>query len=173
METLVEESKQCTRCLVLRPASQFGKVAAQRGGYPKTVCKPCHVVISREWSVRNPEKVAAHQRAYAQRDPERRRRQRYKSHLKKYNFTLEEYEEMFAQQGGHCAICPATPADDPAGRTSLCVDHNHQTGRVRALLCGNCNLGFGNFKEDPDLLMAAAAYAVLHKGDDDDRDGDD
>jgi hypothetical protein len=61
---------------------------------------------------------------------------------------------MLSEQGGLCAICKAAPA--------VHVDHDHATGQVRALLCFNCNGGLGQFKDDPDVLRAAAEYVSFH-----------
>ena len=61
---------------------------------------------------------------------------------------------MSEAQGGLCAICQVAPAAH--------VDHDHETGAVRALLCFNCNGGLGQFKDDPYLLHAAAYYVELH-----------
>ena len=61
---------------------------------------------------------------------------------------------MLAAQGGLCAICMTAPANH--------VDHDHASGAVRALLCFNCNGGLGQFKDDPDVLRAAADYVEFH-----------
>jgi hypothetical protein len=74
-----------------------------------------------------------------------------------YGITLDEYEGMLARQGGHCAICPST-LPGRSGRKYLYVDHCHDTGRVRGLLCGNCNDGVGRFRDNPELLRAAIRY---------------
>lgn len=81
---------------------------------------------------------------------------------KKYGITLERYEELRQSQGGGCAICGRT---EPIGRASavvddvwLHVDHNHETGQVRGLLCTNCNHSLGGFGDDPAILRRAAAY---------------
>jgi hypothetical protein len=73
---------------------------------------------------------------------------------RRYGITAEEADAMFERQGGLCAICRAAPAKH--------VDHDHATGAVRALLCFNCNGGLGQFKDDPDLLKAAADYVRFH-----------
>ena len=62
---------------------------------------------------------------------------------------------MLAEQGGLCAICGVAPAAH--------VDHDHETGAVRALLCFNCNGGLGQFKDDPAVLRAAAGYVEEHR----------
>ena len=61
---------------------------------------------------------------------------------------------MLAAQAGLCAVCRSAPA--------VHVDHDHATGTVRALLCFNCNGGLGQFKDDPDVLRAAADYVRFH-----------
>ena len=67
--------------------------------------------------------------------------------------TVAGYEAMLAQQNGVCAICETRPDDRP-----LCVDHDHATGEVRGLLCHSCNVGLGNYKDDPRRTRRATAY---------------
>lgn len=67
--------------------------------------------------------------------------------------TNQEYRRMLASQGGACAICGVRPR-----RRRLAIDHDHETGAIRGLLCGNCNLGIGHFADDPGLLQKAASY---------------
>lgn len=69
------------------------------------------------------------------------------------------YDEMFEKQNGLCAICGKPETRTRQGKVCrLSIDHDHQTGMVRRLLCGSCNYGLGCFKDDPDLLEAAATY---------------
>ena len=72
----------------------------------------------------------------------------------KYGITVEIWEAMYDGQLGRCALC-LTPL---AEVTKICVDHDHATGRVRGLLCINCNHGLGKFKDSPEILRRAAAY---------------
>jgi hypothetical protein len=80
--------------------------------------------------------------------------------LKKYyGVTLDWYKEQHAKQGGVCAICNQPETSVIRGKTlSLAVDHCHDTGKVRALLCAACNTGIGSLKHDRDLLQKAIAY---------------
>ena len=64
---------------------------------------------------------------------------RKKELKKKYGITLEQYDEMFEAQGGICAICKES---DITGKR-LSIDHDHETGKVRGLLCGKCNTRIG------------------------------
>jgi hypothetical protein len=68
----------------------------------------------------------------------------------KYGITAEEFDALLEEQGGHCALCPALE--------DLCVDHNHTTGRVRGILCRNCNAALGQFRDDIDRVRAAVKY---------------
>ena len=74
----------------------------------------------------------------------------------KYGITPEDYDAMFDSQSGRCAICGTDRAGGSGDR--LHVDHSHETGEVRGLLCGNCNRGIGHFKDSPDTLREAADY---------------
>ena len=91
----------------------------------------------RSWYQRNKEKRQAYGRAYQT--------------AYRYGLTLQERQAMLDAQGGVCAL---THCDAPATE----LDHCHVTGRNRGLLCTNHNLGLGHFRDDPQLLLDAAAY---------------
>ena len=74
---------------------------------------------------------------------------RLKKRANKYGLTLDELKELLTQT--ECVIC-----GDPAEH----IDHCHTSGKVRAMLCGPCNQGLGNFKDDPDRLVAARNYLL-------------
>ena len=84
-------------------------------------------------------------------------------HLRKhYGLALGEYDRMLAKQDGRCAICKTK---EPGGQTKkngesprFHVDHCHDTGVVRGLLCHNCNVGIGNMRHDPEILRKAIDY---------------
>lgn len=74
-----------------------------------------------------------------------------------YGMTMDDYDALLTKQGGRCAICRKPP--NPQGyRKRLCVDHEHATGRIRGLLCNQCNAGIGQFRDDPEVLRQAAAW---------------
>lgn len=74
---------------------------------------------------------------------------------RKYGITAERFAGMLAEQGNVCAICRSA---DPGGSGSWHVDHCHASGVVRGLLCHDCNLGLGNFKDNVEAMSAAIAY---------------
>lgn len=76
-----------------------------------------------------------------------------------HGISLELYEVMFAVRDGRCDICGEHEHRRRNGVVmSLCVDHDHKTGRRRGLLCNSCNRGLGLFADDPDRLRVAASY---------------
>jgi hypothetical protein len=88
--------------------------------------------------------------------------------LRTYGISPEEFATLIAEQDGKCAICREPPNGKANGRArsghlpSLHVDHDHDTGKIRGLLCGPCNTGLGLFRDEPRLLLAAIKY--LQKG---------
>ena len=76
-------------------------------------------------------------------------------------FTMEDYDSMFYIQEGKCWICK-TPQENL--RCKLAIDHSHKTGLVRGLLCSHCNLGIGNFYDDPIRLKNAITYLKRRLG---------
>lgn len=85
--------------------------------------------------------------------PERKARSVKARRLKKYGLTDQQYEMILQTQGWVCAICGDTP---------IAVDHDHQTGKVRGVLCRCCNTGLGHFKDKAELLVTAASYLEKH-----------
>lgn len=103
-----------------------------------------------------PEEKAArreYNRSYRAAHPDKvgvwNRRNRLKT---KYGLTPEGLSALLESQDGLCLVCLAEPATH--------IDHNHETGLFRGLLCENCNRGLGMFHDDPDVLVAAAEYLV-------------
>lgn len=68
-------------------------------------------------------------------------------------FTLAQLDEIYDKSNGKCAICGKVP-----GRRNLALDHDHSTGKIRGLLCTQCNAGLGMFKDNKELLKKAIEY---------------
>lgn len=84
-----------------------------------------------------------------------------KSRLKKYGITLDKYDEMFKNQNGVCAVCLKQESVKISGKTKLLsVDHNHTTGKVRQLLCDNCNKAIGLLKDNSLLAKRVEEYLI-------------
>lgn len=98
-------------------------------------------------------------RASTKKDKKYLDRMHQKKH--KYGLTESEYLDMFDEQGNKCAIC-STSFDE----VRACVDHSHETGKVRGLLCDKCNKGLGHFNDDPELLSKAIKYCAVTSGTD-------
>jgi hypothetical protein len=159
--------KTCIACGESKPIEQFYRAAGMADGH-RSDCIPCNLAAKkartalnpqanrdrvRRWQLANPERHRAKQRSYS----ETGQKQLWdrKSYLKrKYRMTLEDYERMFEAQGGVCAIC-GEPR--PEERT-LHVDHDHETGVIRGLLCFRCNNALGDFREEYELFQRAADY---------------
>jgi Autographiviridae endonuclease VII len=86
-------------------------------------------------------------------DPAKKREQRLR---RTYGISADEFDDLIRKQGGGCAICKA-PVGDGADRP-LYVDHCHESGKVRGLLCSSCNFGIGKFRDDVSLLTRAIDY---------------
>lgn len=133
-----------------------------------------------KWPKRSPEKQAEHNEtrrnkyksndAYREaaknkaiewyrNNPAKKRIQRFNQ----YGITESEYTDMLNSQKGCCAICGCSDTSDP--KIFPVIDHCHDTGTVRGLLCMSCNQGLGKFKDNPDLLRIAAEY-LERKGSD-------
>lgn len=123
----------------------------------------------REYYLNNREKIIAKANRWKENNPERVKYYRknnvdkYKNNqLKcKYKISLDDYNRMFAEQKGLCAICNNSELSihNNTGKIMrLAVDHDHKTGKVRGLLCGQCNQALGKFKDDSELILKAYNY---------------
>ena len=141
--------KVCGGCERRLPIAEFPPNAHINGrSYRSSRCRSCKAAATRAWAARVGKKRAK------------------SSTLKRtYGITPAEYDAMFAAQGGACAICGDTemPTDKRTGKPyDLAIDHDHTTGKVRALLCPSCNNGLGCFRDDTQRLQAAISYLSHH-----------
>ena len=102
---------------------------------------------------RTPEKKNKKTKQWRKKNPDIMKVSYRRSHLKKYQLTEADYQQMTDVQRGVCKICKTPPT-----KRRLSVDHDHDSGSVRGLLCHKCNFGLGFFRDDPKLLKAAIRY---------------
>lgn len=106
----------------------------------------------------NPELVRTELRRHRELHPESVTIGNLRTACKRRGITEDAYYEILIEQDGLCAICREEP-----GARRLHIDHDHDTGRVRGLLCFNCNSGIGKFHDEPDKIEAAAEYVRKHR----------
>ncbi len=107
--------------------------------------------------------VKKKERKYKKTDKHKLRIRR--SHLKQtYKLTLEQYDEMLEKQGGVCAICGKAEVmvHQNGSVKRLAVDHNHDTGQIRGLLCARCNAALGQFGDNIEHLRSAINYLTTY-----------
>lgn len=126
--------KHCLTCRCEKEESQFPRSRARRDGlYP--YCKVCSANRARKYRLEN---------------PEAKKRADYKGST---GISLEQYSRKLLEQKGGCAIC-----NQPESGRRLHVDHDHDTGEIRSLLCNRCNRGLGFFLDRADLTDKATDY---------------
>lgn len=113
-----------------------------------------YLAYLKEYRKKNKVKLRLARRAVALANPDRELGWK----LKKYGITVEDYRSMLASQSGVCAICGGPPTGNHSQNRPYHVDHDHLTGKVRGLLCTNCNILIGQAKESPERLEKAIAY---------------
>ena len=115
---------------------------------------------NKKWRENNRDKRDTHQRRYLERNPEARKETIRKSkytHIKRvYGLSKEQFYEMMKNQNDCCAICFARKEEQHY--KTLSIDHCHKTGKVRGLLCSNCNTALGLFKDNKDSIQRAIQY---------------
>lgn len=136
----------CRKCRKDLPITEFYKIPGNKSGYSYR----CKVCTSQDRSVyRLTEKGQIVQK---------------RNNLKfYYGITLEQYNTLFDSQSGVCAVCGFPETVLYKGTlTSLAVDHNHQTGKIRGLLCQSCNVALGHLKENPVIIKSLLEYINRH-----------
>jgi hypothetical protein len=143
----------CTKCRVDQEPSAFRTEAKKSGKtYTRKTCESCRLAARQTPEARQQQRE---QRIAKWGGNEAYRRMRMNDHhMRQYGITLDEKEEMLASQGG-CAICGTRV---PPRTRGWHTDHDHVTGKVRGILCSNCNLGLGYFQDNPEFLSEAINY---------------
>jgi len=159
--------KRCTKCGLVKPLVAFYAMRGMRDGH-RNDCIDCNKAAKRErharnpgpyrerarqWAAENPDRRATYQAAYRKR-PERKRMMRDAYYRRTYGISADEVDEMLEAQSGGCAIC----GEKAERLASMHVDHDHEHGHLRGLLCSTCNQGLGHFRDDPAVLLRAIVY---------------
>lgn len=129
------DQSKCSGCQMMLPAADFNTDRHTPNGLAR-YCRSCQ----------KPKRAMQYQQNKGTHRAAARRR--------KFGMDAAEYDRRLQAQHGVCAICKAPPEDGEV----LCVDHEHNTGLVRGLLCTRCNLGLGQFRDNPAVLAAAIRY---------------
>lgn len=122
-----------------------------------THCKACNYVYVKDWRLRNKDKVESIRKKYESRNPQR--------HIKtKFGVDPSTKEILLISQNYECAACRSTEHNNPKnkGDSGWCLDHNHETGSIRGVLCWRCNVTLGHSMESVERLMALANYLEKH-----------
>lgn len=157
--------RACRTCKQVKGPDEYPRDHGRRDGRG-TLCLTCAAAATSYYnSIADPEdlrlrKAASYQKNYGTTT------RSYKLRTT-FGISLAEYQEMFESQGGVCAICEKPEWVKRVNHADqvreLCVDHDHETGVVRQLLCAACNKALGYFKDNPDLMRRAALYVENHR----------
>lgn len=144
-------SRRCSTCGMVLAEGHFLTYRKRNGDFGlMRTCNDCRTAKALAWNKANPERFKANIRK-SQKKTLRRRR------AAKYALTETELAVMEAASNGLCSICLSPFEGEGQGRGAH-IDHDHKTGQVRGLLCPQCNVGLGSFKDRPELLIRAAIY---------------
>jgi hypothetical protein len=167
------DTKICSTCNSEKPLNEFYKRKTYKDGY-NTNCKLCVKIYNKEYSKRDkynglseedidfiknqkrkysrdwakekwkidPTNFKIANKTWRDNNPDKNRNRKLKS---KYGITSDDYNKLFNEQEGKCKTCGRHQNEF---KIKLCVDHNHETGNIRGLLCTDCNIALGKIKEN-------------------------
>lgn len=127
--------------------------AAKRRYYEKH--KPLIKAAAAAYAAANPERRREIEAAYRARHPGRILLRNRRASWRASGIDPDQAERLLTSHSGRCALCNA---DRPGGKGDWHVDHNHETGIIRGILCAACNKALGMFKDNPAVLRRAAEY---------------
>ena len=146
-------TRVCKRCGETKPLTDFYEMRGCVDGR-RPACKVCVNLTWNAWRAANPERIKQTCARYYQNNKTRLLPKNREAGLKsRYGLPFGSYDRMFDTQGGKCAIC-----DEPHTRGKLVVDHEHETGKVRGLLCYRCNNAIGFLGESHERIMRVIDY---------------
>ena len=159
-------TKVCCKCGKEKPVSEFHKDKNSSDGYTYQ-CKECRNAKYKEYYHSNIDKMKEkrentkeYRKEYYS-DPERKFQYRKRYIEREFGIKYEQYDKMLEAQEGVCTIC-GKPETKPNAKY-LAVDHNHETGVIRGLLCNNCNRALGLLGDNVETLQNAINYLLKHE----------
>ena len=171
----------CNKCKIEQPKEEF-YFKRKDGVIRSTICRTCkkqyaQSPVGREKRNKyNKSEKGRKSIVEYRKKTERRRKEWYEKYVTSgrqrdiklracYDITLGDYKRMFSEQQGLCAICGNPEVSKWRNKIKpLAVDHNHETGEIRQLLCQKCNIGISQFGENIGYLANAISYLQKHKG---------
>jgi len=152
--------KKCNHCKKEKDISEFHKNKHRIDGYSH-YCKECVNKVDRKNYQKNKVKIKRRHKERYSENPQKYIKMAREINLKhRFGLSLNDYERMLKEQNNLCAICGKT---ELSYNRKLAVDHDHKTGKVRALLCMKCNHVLGNANDDINVLKNAILYLEKHK----------
>jgi hypothetical protein len=148
-------SKICSSCKLAKPINCFGVRPEYRDGY-RNQCNSCRTQSTAKYlktEVGSKLAAANRERKKQSNPPDS---ERWRKLQIKYGVSRSLYESLVIKQDGKCAVCRSS--DPRNNRGVLVVDHCHDTGRIRGLLCTPCNTAIGNLGDTLEGIEAAARY---------------
>lgn len=155
---VVPAEKTCRKCAAIKPIHEFYARRKSTDGFSWS-CKKCEGYQCAANYQKQKDRYIQQHRTYYNTNKTKFKELNREGNLRQFGITVKEFDEMYEAQGRGCKLCGGNNRD---GRR-LAVDHEHSTGIVRGLLCGECNQSLGKFKDSPDLLRKAAVY-IENKG---------
>ena len=153
---IIDGKRQCSKCDGIFPVIEFNYCGTKPKGI-KAQCRRCENAQNKLYRIANRERIAKNAaEIYKARKGVDDRALNEKRLIRWYGIKWADYEKMAQLQNWVCAICGSPPSD----KKRLSVDHCHATGKVRGLLCHNCNIAIGLLKDDPNRFIKASEYLL-------------
>jgi len=153
-----DKNKYCGGCKSNLNIEKFSKSKYTKDNL-STQCKKCNGLRGTKWRKENPERNKRNLQKWIKLNHDKVKENRLKRY---YGIDLKTFNLLWEKCSGKCEICKKKLIKIGRKSDSVHVDHNHETGEVRGLLCCQCNHGLGNFKDDKNLLIKAREYLCLH-----------
>ena len=147
------DTKICSKCKIEKPLGRF-EFAPLFYDKLRPDCKDCRSAQARKRYLQNPGKVCLKTTEWWRKNSEKAL---VKTRQRKYGLSLEEFQLLSKLQNDSCPGCLRCLT-----AVKVCVDHDHVTGKVRGLLCNECNLALGWARDNLETLLRLGVYLEAH-----------